>query len=72
MYCSTALIVIDMFYILWVTTPFWIRRRKINMNMKLISKQVTDLTEHASDLTDYLNMLGSGTDNDLLITVLQM
>ena len=40
--------------------------------MKLISKQVTDLTEHASDLTDYLNMLGSGTDNDLLITVLQM
>jgi len=30
MYCNTELNVIDMFYILWVTTPFWIRCTKIN------------------------------------------
>jgi len=29
MYCNTELNVIDMFYILWVTTPFWIRWTKI-------------------------------------------
>ena len=32
MYCNTELNVIDMFCILWVTTPFWIRWMKNELN----------------------------------------